>query len=91
MVSIQASSRHENLFLVHSLVLWKTGVTEESLSASPQDKYLSVPRFEMVSRFAEKMVAKKLSRETVAKLKSARHDLAPLSGAAMSLVSQITG
>ena len=43
--------------------------------------YMDDPSFELVSRFAEKLVAKKLCLEAVAKLKSARQDMAPLSGA----------
>lgn len=70
MVSMQASNRQENRFMVHSLVLWKKG-----------KNYTDQPRFELVSRFAEKLVAKQLCREAAAKLKSAREDLAPLSGA----------
>jgi len=68
--------------MVHSLVLWKTGkVHELPPKASHADVYLSDPRFELVSRYAEKLVAKKLCLETAAKVKSAREDLMPLSGA----------
>lgn len=70
MVSMQASNRGENRIMVHSLVLWKMGTT-----------YMADPSFELVSRFAEKLVAKKLCLEAAAKLKSARQDMAPLSGA----------
>jgi hypothetical protein len=70
MVSMQASNRAENRVMVHSLVLWKVG-----------SDFLALPSFELVSRFAEKLVAKKLCLEAAAKLKSVRQDMAPLSGA----------
>jgi len=57
--------------MVHSLVLWKTD----------PGGYLADPRFELVSRFAEKLVVQKLCLEAAEILKSARQDLAPLSGA----------
>ena len=70
MVSMQASDRAENRVMVHSLVLWKVG-----------SDFMATPSFELVSSFAEKLVAKKLCLEAAAKLKSARQDMAPLSGA----------
>ena len=70
MVSMQASNRAESCVMVHSLVLWKVG-----------SDFLALPSFELVSRFAEKLVAKKLCLEAAAKLKSVRQDMAPLSGA----------
>ena len=70
MVSMQASNRRENRSMVHSLVLWKMGTT-----------YTDKPSFALVSRYAEKLVAKQLCLEAAAKLKIARQDLAPLSGA----------
>ena len=52
MMSMQQARGETNL-MVHSLVLWKTGtdLTED-------------PKFELVSPYVEKMVAKKLARET---------------------------
>ena len=70
MVSMQSSNRGQNRFTVHSLVLWKKGKT-----------FTDIPSFELVSRYAEKMVAKKLCLEAAAKLKNTREELAPLSGA----------
>lgn len=70
MVSMQASDRAENRVMVHSLVLWKVG-----------SDFTATPSFELVSRFAEKLVAEKLCLESTTKLKSARQDMAPLSGA----------
>jgi hypothetical protein len=43
--------------------------------------YEESPKFELVSRYAEQLVAKKLSMESTEQLKSARLHLAPLSGA----------
>ena len=60
----------DELVMVHSLVLGKV------------DAYNGVPRFELVSRYAKRLVAKKLAAETAAKLKEARQCcMAPLSGA----------
>ena len=70
MVSMQASDRAENRVMVHSLVLWKI-----------DNDFAATPSFELVSRYAERLVAKKLCLESATKLKSAREDLAPLSGA----------
>lgn len=70
MVSMQASTRAEQLVTVHSLVLWKKG-----------ESYTDSPRFELVSRYAEQLVAKKLALETKEQLKTARLNMTPLSGA----------
>jgi hypothetical protein len=70
MVSMQSSNRAENNVTVHSLVLWKAG-----------EDFTDTPTFDLVSRYAENLVAKKLALETIARLKSAREDMAPLSGA----------
>jgi hypothetical protein len=69
MVSMQ-SYRGESSVTVHSLVLWKI-----------DKKYDKSPKFELVSRYAEQLVAKKLSMESTEQLKSARLGMAPLSGA----------
>ena len=69
MVSMRATTTAVENFMVHSLVLWKV------------DSYDEVPRFELVSRYAERLDAKKLAAETAAKLKEARQNLAPMSGA----------
>jgi hypothetical protein len=47
----------------------------------PTLSYLQTPKFELVSRYAEALVAKKLSLESEERLKSARQDLTQLSGA----------
>jgi len=67
---MQSTNRALNRYKVHSLVLWKTNniLTDN-------------PSFELVSPYAEKMVAKKLCLEAAAKVKNAREELAPLSGA----------
>ena len=70
MVSMQASNRGEQLVAVHSLILWKEGAS-----------YTDPPSFELVSRYAEQLVAKKLAAETMEDLKNARRNMAPLSGA----------
>lgn len=70
MLSMQASTSAEQSVAVHSLVLWKRG-----------EKYTDSPRFELVSKYAEQLVAKKLALETKEQLKTARLNMAPLSGA----------
>ena len=70
MVSMQSSSRSEQLLAVHSLVLWHVG-----------RDYKDFPTFELVSRYAEQQVAKKLVKEAMEDLKTARRNMAPLSGA----------
>lgn len=74
MVSSQASNKAAELFMVHSLVLWKVDVANGR-------GYDQTPRFELVSRYAERLVANKLALESVATLKVARQSMAPLSGA----------
>lgn len=58
----------ENRDVVHSLVLWKVG-----------NDFTATPSFELVSRYAARLVAQKLCLESAATLKSARQDMAPLS------------
>mmetsp|Transcript_12880 Transcript_12880/g.24468 ORF Transcript_12880/g.24468 Transcript_12880/m.24468 type:complete len:94 (+) Transcript_12880:256-537(+) len=70
MVSMQSSSRSEQFFAVHSLVLWNIG-----------KDYKDFPSFDLVSRYAEQQVAKKVVIETMDALKTARRNIAPLSGA----------
>lgn len=70
MVSMQASNRGEQLVAAHSLIYWKKGKS-----------YNDPPGFELVSRYAEQLVAKKLTAETMEDLKNARWNMAPLSGA----------
>eukprot|EP00978_Attheya_sp_CCMP212_P043271 scaffold279473_cov59-Attheya_sp.AAC.2 len=72
MVSMQSSNRGENIVAIHSLVLWKV----------VDKKYDESPKFVLVSRYAEQLVAKKLSMlESTEQLKRARLDMPPLSGA----------
>lgn len=71
MVSMQSSNKREEQFAVHSLVLWRQA----------DGNCLNSPRFEMVSRYAEALVAKKLLQESMEDLKNARRSMSPLSGA----------
>lgn len=71
MVSMQATSRDEEANAVHALVLWK--VTGK--------QYRESPRYELASRYIEKLVAQKLATESTQALKLARINLKPLSGA----------
>lgn len=60
--------------MVHSLVLWRVDVCNGK-------GYDGTPRFELVSRYAERLVAEKLALESAATLKAARQRMASLSGA----------
>jgi hypothetical protein len=71
LVSMQASSKGTELLLVYALVLWKVD----------GEDYEGAVRFELVSRFAENLVARKLTLDTLEELKAARKRMAPLSGA----------
>jgi hypothetical protein len=53
MVSMQSSNRVEKNVTVPSLVLWKPG-----------EDFMDTPKFDLVSRYAEHLVAKKLALET---------------------------
>jgi hypothetical protein len=74
MVSMQASNKATEQFMVHALVLWKVDIVNG-------EGYEDTPRFELVSHYAERLVAQKLAVESAAVLKAARQNLAPLSGA----------
>jgi hypothetical protein len=74
MVSMQSSNKATELFMVHALVLWKVDIVDG-------EGYEETPRFELVSRYAERLVAHKLAVESAATLKAARQSMAPLSGA----------
>lgn len=67
---MQARSKATKLVMLHSIVPWKVDIDNGEL------------RFEIVLRYAERLVAKKLALETAAKLKEARRqNMAPLSSA----------
>ena len=68
---MQSSNKREESSAVDSLVLWKV----------TNGDYFAKPGFELVSRYAEQLVAKKLAKETMEDLKTARRSMAPLSGA----------
>jgi ABC-type dipeptide/oligopeptide/nickel transport system ATPase subunit len=74
MVSMQVSNKATERFMVHALVLWKVDIVDG-------EGYEEDPRFELVSHYAERLVAHKLAIESAAVLKAARQSLAPLSGA----------
>jgi hypothetical protein len=74
MVSMQASNKAAELCMLHALVLWKVDVADGR-------GYDRIPRFELVSRYAERLVANKLALESAETLKAARQSMAPLSGA----------
>lgn len=78
MVSSQASNKAAELLMVHSLVLWKVDVDVDVANGRAYDQ---TPRFELVSRYAERLVANKLALESIATLKAASQSMAPLSGA----------
>lgn len=71
MVSMQATSRSEEENAVHALVLWTVSGKQ----------YRDTPKYELVSRYVEKLVAQKLATESTHALKVARINLRPLSGA----------
>ena len=74
MVSMQESNKATERFMVHALVLWKVDISNGR-------GYDQNPRFELVSRYAECLVANKLVLESAEALKAARQSMAPLSGA----------
>eukprot|EP00978_Attheya_sp_CCMP212_P049303 scaffold646440_cov165-Attheya_sp.AAC.1 len=56
MVSMRRRNKAVELVTVHSLVIWKVDVEIGR-------GYDGIPRFELVSRYAERLVAKKLALE----------------------------
>ena len=75
MVSMQVANKATEQYMVHALVLWKVDVVEDG------EGYEDNPRFELVSRYAERLVVEKLAVESAETLKAARQSLTPLSGA----------
>jgi hypothetical protein len=73
--SSQTDKEKENA-MVHALVLWKP-----KLKVNGAYDYRGKVRFELVSRFAEKKVAEKLSKNDLTALSNARRRLSPVSGA----------
>ena len=73
MVTMQSASKNQNQVAVHSLVLWNVNVNNK--------KYEVYPTFSMVSRYAEKLVAKKLARTELHLLKATQSRLSSVSGA----------
>jgi hypothetical protein len=59
MVSMRASNKPTEQFMVHALVLWKVDIVNG-------DGYEDNPRFELVSHYAERLVAHKLAVESAA-------------------------
>jgi hypothetical protein len=76
MVSMQSATEQQDRDMVHSLVKWIVPKDENG-----RFQYLNDPEFELVSRYAESVVAKKLAKEQTLKLKQAMGDMRPLSGA----------
>lgn len=74
MVSMQATNKATEQHMVHAIVLWKVDIVNG-------EGYEDLPRFELVSRYAERLVANKLAVESAEALKAARQSLSPLSGA----------
>mmetsp|Transcript_21074 Transcript_21074/g.58371 ORF Transcript_21074/g.58371 Transcript_21074/m.58371 type:complete len:541 (+) Transcript_21074:42-1664(+) len=74
MVSMQRSNKATKHSMVHVLILWKVDIVGGR-------GYDQTPRFELVSRYAECLVANKLALESVETLKAARQQMAPMSGA----------
>jgi 5'-deoxynucleotidase YfbR-like HD superfamily hydrolase len=73
---MQSATKQQDRDMVHSLV--KRIVPKD---ADGKFQYLEDPKFELVSRYAESVVAKKLAKEQALKLKQALEEMSPLSGA----------
>jgi hypothetical protein len=76
MVSMQSATKQQDRDMLHSLVKWIV-----PKDADDTFQYLEDPKFELVSRYAESVVAKKLAKEQALKLKQALEEMSPLSGA----------
>jgi hypothetical protein len=76
MVSMQSPTKQQDRDMGHSLVKWIVPKDEDG-----RFQYLKDPEFELVSRYAESVVAKKLAKEQALKLKQAMEEMSPLSGA----------
>eukprot|EP00978_Attheya_sp_CCMP212_P031661 scaffold120560_cov56-Attheya_sp.AAC.3 len=77
MVAMQSTNKGaENVIDVHALVLWSVQKDENGKML-----YEAPPKFDLVSRYAESLVAKKLAEEAPDKLSAALNKMAPMSGA----------
>lgn len=77
MLATQQTDKDADQSMVHSLVRW-----EVQKSSGGEYEYEKDVRFQLVSRYAETLVAKKLRAYDLEKLNKTRSELAPLSGAA---------
>jgi hypothetical protein len=76
MAATQATDNEAEKSMVHALVFW-----EPSKKENGEFNYRGDPRFELVSRYAESLVAKKLYEADQVELEKLRLSLAPMSGA----------
>lgn len=76
MVAMQSKNKAAENVAVHALVLWSVQKDEKGKML-----YEAPPKFDLVSRYAESLVAKKLAEEATDTLSAALKEMAPMSGA----------